>query len=171
MKTNYTLILIASVGVFLFSAKKIYDKLNYYFYSSTLSSSTYKQEQTNFQESIETNKMESQESKNNENQNINYDQTNQSFSVRQEVEQPQTKNYKFTIRYENRKAKNVKLSGSFWAWKEREMKKVSSGVWEEELVLRDKGVYKYYFIVDGKKVLDPKAKTTIDGKFSVFEVR
>lgn len=170
MRTNHAIILVVSVGIFLFSAKKIYDKFKSYLYCSSFVSA-YKPAQINLQDKIEADKVGLEETKNdNETQNTTSPQLNEGATIRQDVEQ-QSKIYKFTIRYENKKAKNVKLSGSFWAWKEREMRRISNGVWEEELVLKDKGVYKYYFVVDGKRMLDPKAKITADGKFSIFEIR
>lgn len=171
MKSSYVVILIISVGVFLFSAKKVYEKLNNYLYCSNIASVS--NQNIKSQHINELTASFKEETKNNETQSASLSQSTTSTSTYQETElsQQQTKNYKYTIRYENKKAKNVKLTGSFWAWKERDMKKISPGVWEEELVLKDRGVYKYYFTVDGKRVLDPKAKQSQDGKFSLFEIK
>lgn len=172
MKSGYTVILIISIGVFLFSAKKIYEKLNNYLYcSNIMSNNLYQQDKS--QESLPTNTSVKQDLSSNENQTFNYNQSTQTIQNQTDLEKSQSniKNYKINIRYENKKAKNVKLSGSFWAWKEKDMRKISPGVWEEELVLKEKGVYKYYFIVDGKRVLDTKAKHSQDGRFSIFEIK
>ncbi|MCX7648440.1 MAG: hypothetical protein N2Z60_07505, partial [Elusimicrobiales bacterium] len=74
------------------------------------------------------------------------------------------------IKYQTKKAKKVKLNGSFFGWKERDMKKENED-WIMELTIKDPGEYKYYFIVDGKKVLDPKAKKSKDGAFSLLEIK
>ncbi|MGC9070477.1 MAG: hypothetical protein ACP5IO_04110 [Elusimicrobiales bacterium] len=172
MKTRYTVVLIIALAVFIFSVKKVYDKLNLYLYPKHHSSKAVSQQASHNISSV----LEDTEPPNSSNSNSLSPQQSASEmeSSTQSVSASSSagsKKYKVTLRYENKRAKSVKLSGSFYVWKQKDMKKIASGVWEEELILNDKGIYKYYFVVDGKKVLDPKAKKTDDGSFSFFEVK
>ena len=174
MNRKYVFILLISVGVFIFSANKIYKKVENYLYtahypkgSNTVSSKSKDFSSKDLLESQKisnTSGLESQEKKE--------DSLSEGVQTSTRTH-PTPKNYKIVLRYENKKAKSVKLklSGSSYSWKEREMKRRSPGVWEDEITVIDKGVYRYYFIVDGKKVLDPKANRSSDGKFSIVEVR
>lgn len=172
MRRKYLFILIVSVGVFVFSAKGIYHKIERYLYTpkphlSPLSPkqnpSASKQEKDKGAENLKEREVHLA------NENIEKESTKEIQPSTEVV--PTSKYFKVVLRYENKKAKRVKLTGSFYGWKEREMKRKAPGVWEEELWLRDKGSYRYYFIVDGKKILDPKAKKTPDGEYSLLEVR
>lgn len=176
MKGKYTFILIISLGLFIFSAKKIYDRVENYLYKTTpniILDSSVKTEtsQNQIQSNESINTPAPEESKDIEQKVGNTE--NLQNNMQQSSNTTQPKNFKVILKYENKKAKNVKLSGSFYSWKEKEMRKKKgvTGVWEEEIVLTDKGIYKYYFVVDGKKVLDPKANKTSDGKYSVVEVK
>ncbi len=172
MNTKYVVVLIMSVGVFIFSGKKIYDKVSQYLYPNNLTSYTEsKQTSRNLSVTENTNQQSDVLNSTQPQTQSHASDTKISTQNTSTTSLNEIKKYKITIRYENKKAKTVKLTGSFYLWKEREMKKVSNGVWEENLILNDKGIYKYYFIVDGKKVFDPKARKSNDGKFSIFEVK
>jgi len=162
-------IIISGFFVFL-SGKMIYDRLMIYLYKDKV-------------EIIETNKTNNiphtQNNNNAKEQSINTDTKtvdntrDNSNNINPQSNQqttPQPKLYKICLKYNNKKAKKVKLNGSFYSWKERDMKKEKDG-WTSELTLKDAGEYKYYFIVDGKKTLDPKAKKSKDGSFSLLEVK
>jgi hypothetical protein len=62
------------------------------------------------------------------------------------------------FRLKEKRAKEVVLVGDFNAWKEGSLKlaRRGGGVWELALPL-PRGRYRYYYLVDGKPLLDPKA--------------
>lgn len=160
---NKTLIKIIIAGtLFILSGKMIYDRVMIYLYKDTVEISETKTDvsQNKASEEFKTEEVKI-ETKTLENQT----QTNQITEQKEPA-----KLHRITIKYQNRKAKKVKLNGSFFGWKERDMKK-ENGEWVSELSIKDPGEYKYYFLVDGKKVLDSKAKKSKDGSFSVIEVK
>ncbi len=63
--------------------------------------------------------------------------------------------YRFV--YYNPSAKSVQIAGSFTNWKKVSMKRIdSTGYWEAYVKLPKNGIYKYNFIINGKKVIhDP----------------
>jgi hypothetical protein len=170
-KSKLVIEIIISLIVVVFSAKMIYKRINLYLYGDTVEISEVKKhvsDETNNKMSI--NEISKQD-------NIQTDtQTKQSTTTtedkKSEIEKLdiKTQTRKITIRYQNKRAKNVKIAASFYKWKERDMKK-SSGIWYDEVFIKDPGEYKYYFIVDGKKTLDPKAKKTRDGRYSILEIK
>lgn len=61
-------------------------------------------------------------------------------------------------------AKTVSLGGDLPSWGEKPVEFVKSeeGVWEATFTHKNIGAYRYYFVVDGVRVNDPKAKATVD---------
>ncbi|MCX7641662.1 MAG: hypothetical protein N2Z20_03405 [Elusimicrobiales bacterium] len=173
MSGKHAFIITVSVAILLFSVKKIYNKINLYLYQ-THAPNRVENQSIMINEMNQQQQLENSSKDNNSTQNLDNFQkeTNREQNDTSLTSQQNQQNfYRIILRYENKKAKKVKLSGSFYAWKERDMKKADFGIWEEELVIKDRGIYKYYFIVDGKRILDPKAKKSNDGKYSIFEIK
>jgi hypothetical protein len=173
-KNKTILKIIVSAALLIFATKMIYQKLTVYFYKDTYTITLTKSEIKKDNEiklsnenkntiSSQTLSLANESPKENEGSTLkNLEKDNE--------KKKEGKNYKITLRYTNKKAKKVKISGSFFSWKERDMKK-EGDQYLIELLLKEPGEYKYYFIVDGKKVLDPNATKTKDGKYSILEVK
>ncbi|MEW6013262.1 MAG: hypothetical protein AB1602_07685 [Elusimicrobiota bacterium] len=159
-RNKFLIKIIIAGAIFILSGKMIYDRLMIYLYKDTVEITEIKAPSTEETKTSEAKTMEVKtETK-----------TVENIQQPQNAQSEQPKLHKVTIKYQTKKAKKVKLNGSFFGWKERDMKK-ENGDWIMELTIKDPGEYKYYFIVDGKKVLDPKAKKSKDGAFSLLEIK
>lgn len=151
-----------------FSGKMIYNRVSVYLYGDTIEISEAKIVKKNSPaEQIKLNETADQKNE------VKTDTSpiNQQITPEAQKQNHTLKSQKIKIKYQNKKAKKVKINASFFGWKEKDMKKVNAGEWEYEVFIKDPGEYRYFFIVDGNKVLDPKANKTKDGKYSILEVK
>ena len=127
MKEKYKLVIeiIISLIVVVFAAKMIYKRINLYLYGDTIEISEVKK-----QLSDETNTSTINDiSKKNE--ILTDTQTKHDTTItedkKNEIKQSEvkTQTQKVTIRYQNKRAKKVKIAASFYKWQERDMKKSS----------------------------------------------
>jgi 1,4-alpha-glucan branching enzyme len=73
------------------------------------------------------------------------------------------------FRYKNMKAKKALLAGAFILHKGKTpMLKAKRGLWKLTVYLTQ-GTYRYHFLVDGKKILDPKNQKH-DRHASIFSI-
>jgi len=79
----------------------------------------------------------------------------------------QKRNILFSL-YSSR-AKKVHLIGDFTHWKRRPLKKKSPKLWTTTVKLKP-GIYKYLYVVDGRRTKDPNKKEVKNGK-SVLRVK
>jgi len=168
LKTKIFIKIVISGLILIISAKMIYNRFILYLYKDTYIINAVDEikkddgiknlnEKTNIQlETSQTKQEILSEVENTTQKNENKNQTQ--------------KNYNVTLKYTNKRAKKVKITGSFSSWKELDMKKKEND-WIINLTLKDPGIYKYYFIVDGKKILDPKANKSKDGNYSLLEIK
>ncbi len=166
MEKKFSIIIIViSFGIMIFSGVEIYKRINLHLYGDNLDIIESEKKQKNEKSELSNTQLpQSYETSKEEDSKLEISTT----TLQQKETAP--KNYRVTISYTSKKAKNVKLNGSFYGWKERDMKK-ENNVWKTELILKEPGVYKYYFIVDGKKILDPKAQKTADKNYSIIEIK
>jgi hypothetical protein len=178
-KTKLITKIIISATILIITGKMIYNRFTVYLYKDTYiikSENEIKKEDQVKSPEIKIENSSATSTMNKSQENIpKIEKQNETIEQKQNIKnndekKQENKNYKITIRYSNKHAKRVKISGSFFAWKERDMKK-EGGEWIINLILKEQGEYKYYFIVDGKRVLDPKAKKSKDGNYSILEVR
>lgn len=182
-KFKFTFLLILSLIVIILSGIQIYKRVMIYLYNDKIEITGDKKGiiENNSADKNETESKIEPEDKQSTSDNQKTSEITQKISEpsnetnkatdkkEEELSKFERKAKRYTITYTNRRAKNVKIKGSFFLWKEKSMKKIKNGVWEIDIYIKDPGKYKYYFIVDGKKVLDPKAKRI--GNYSILEVK